>query len=79
MPQPLSPELAQRVIDQVAPTLEFNINIMDPAGRIIASTDPARIGSTHAVARAVAAGEPGIVHDGASPAERPGANLPLRL
>lgn len=79
MTQPLSQELAQRVIDQVAPTLEFNINVMDPTGRIIASTDPARLGSTHAVARAVAGGEPGIVHDGGSPAERPGVNLPLRL
>ncbi len=79
MPQPLSPELAQRVIDQVAPTLEFNINVMDPTGRIIASTDPERVGSTHTVARAVAGGEPGIVHDGGSPAERPGVNLPLRL
>ncbi|MGO2002932.1 CdaR family transcriptional regulator [Arthrobacter rhombi] len=79
MTQPLSHELAQRVIDQVAPTLEFNINMMDPAGRIIASTDPDRVGSTHTVARAVAGGEPGIVHDGGSPAERPGVNLPLRL
>lgn len=79
MPLPLSRELAQRVIDQVAPTLEFNINVMDPAGRIIASTDPARIDGFHAVARAVALGEPGIVHDGGSPTERAGVNLPLRL
>lgn len=79
MPPPLSRELAQRVIDQVAPTLEFNINMMDPSGRIIASTDAGRIGSMHAVARAVAAGEPGIVHGPGSAAERAGVNLPLRL
>lgn len=79
MPLPLSRDLAQRLIDQVAPTLEFNINVMDPDGRIIASTDPGRIGGVHAVARAAASGEPGIVHDGGSPAERAGVNLPLRL
>lgn len=79
MPLPLSRELAQRVIDQVAPTLEFNINVMDPGGRIIASTDRERIGAIHAVARAVASGEPGIVHDGGSPTARAGVNLPLRL
>lgn len=79
MPLPLSRELAQRVIDQIAPTLEFNMNVMDRSGRIIASTDPARIGDLHAVARAVASGEPGIVHDGGSPTERAGINLPLRL
>ncbi|GAA1360654.1 hypothetical protein GCM10009596_17760 [Arthrobacter rhombi] len=79
MPLPLSRELAQRVIDQIAPTLEFNINVMDPSGRIIASTDPARIGDLHAVARAVASGEPRIVHDDGSPTERAGINLPVRL
>ncbi|WP_372697364.1 CdaR family transcriptional regulator [Arthrobacter sp. JSM 101049] len=79
MPPPLSRELAQRVIDQVAPTLEFNINVMDPSGVIIASTDAARIGSMHAVARAVAAGEPGIVHEAGPASERAGVNLPLRL
>lgn len=79
MSPPLSRELAQRVIDQVAPTLEFNINMMDPSGRIVASTDPARIGSMHAVARTVAAGEPGIVHEAGPASERAGVNLPLRL
>lgn len=79
MPLPLSRELAQRVIDRVAPTLEFNINVMDPEGRIIASTDAQRIGTVHTVARAVASGEPGIVHGGGPATERAGVNLPLRL
>ena len=44
---PLTGALAQRVVDQVRPRLTYGINVMDHAGRIIGSVDPARIGSVH--------------------------------
>ncbi|RRQ28097.1 hypothetical protein DK926_09415 [Rhodococcus sp. Eu-32] len=43
----LTAELAQRVVDQVRPVVEHNVNIMDDRGVIIASADPARLGTSH--------------------------------
>ncbi|MET1033965.1 MAG: sugar diacid recognition domain-containing protein [Arthrobacter sp.] len=81
MPAPLSRGLAQRVVDQVSPALAHNINVMDRAGIVIASRDPARIGTLHLGAReAAATGVPAVIHAGEEPAgARPGVNLPLTL
>lgn len=43
----LTAELAQRVVDQVRPVVEHNVNIMDDRGVIIASADPSRLGTSH--------------------------------
>ncbi|MFB0835831.1 CdaR family transcriptional regulator [Arthrobacter halodurans] len=81
MSAPLSRGLAQRVVDQVSPALAHNINVMDRAGIVIASRDPARIGTLHRGAReAAATGVPAVIHAGEEPAgARPGVNLPLTL
>jgi carbohydrate diacid regulator len=81
MSAPLSRELAQRVVDQVAPTLEHNVNVMDRTGIIIASSDPSRLGSFHPGAHeASATGHPAVIRDGEEPqGARPGVNLPLAI
>lgn len=81
MSAPLSRELAQRVVDQVAPTLEHNINVMDRTGIIIASSDRSRLGDFHSGAHAAAAtGLPAVIRDGEeSQGARPGVNLPLAI
>ena len=72
-------ELAQRLVEQVAPSLVHNVNIMDAGGVIIGSLDAARIGTLHDGARdAAVRGEavhiaPGDEHQGT----RPGVNIPL--
>lgn len=78
-PAPLSTELAQRVVDLVAPLISHNINVMDEHGTVIASVDPSRIGALHHGAQqAVASGETVLI---TSPdpdsSDRPGANEPL--
>lgn len=76
---PLGRELAQRVLDRVAPALHYNVNVMDRTGIIIASRDSARLGTLHHAALVVAAtGEPGIIYPGdESAGVLPGVNLPL--
>lgn len=76
---PLGRELAQRVLDRVAPALHHNVNVMDRTGIIIASRDASRLGTVHQAALAVAAtGEPGIIYPGdESAGVLPGVNLPL--
>ncbi|WP_166786206.1 CdaR family transcriptional regulator [Cryobacterium lyxosi] len=74
-------ELAQRLVEQLAPSLVHNVNIMDATGMIIGSMDAARIGTRHDGARDAAfRGEavhiaPGDEHQGT----RPGVNIPLIL
>jgi len=46
----IEPELARRFIEQVTQYTEYNINIMNEAGVIIASRDPKRVGTYHEVA-----------------------------
>jgi len=46
----LEPSLAQRFIDKTAKNLEYNVNIMNDKGIIIASKDASRIGNFHEVA-----------------------------
>lgn len=72
-------ELAQRLVEQVAPSLVHNVNIMDAMGVIIGSRDAVRIGTLHDGARdAAVRGEavqiaPGDERQGT----RPGVNIPL--
>jgi carbohydrate diacid regulator len=72
---------AAAFIRRLGEHLEYNINIMDRHGVIIASRDPARIGSFHdAAQRLVATGaDQEVVEDRPSlPAGvRPGVNLPI--
>ncbi len=73
--------LAQRIVDVLGPTIRQNINLMDADAVVIASTDPARIGSPHRAAEEVLrTGRPVLVsHPGAGTDDRPGINLPLTI
>ena len=42
----IEPELARRFIEQVTQYTEYNINIMNESGVIIASRDPKRVGTS---------------------------------
>ncbi len=63
--------------------LDYNINIMDPDGIIIASRDPSRVGTYHAAARHLL--ESGGREERISPGDhlpegtKPGVNLPLEV
>lgn len=75
----LDPALAQRLVDQVVPALDHNVNIMDGAGLIVGSADPERIGTVHAGARRAARRRRPvtITAETAGPLERAGVNIPL--
>ena len=77
--EPLSSELAQRVVDTVTSRLDRHVNVMDEHGVIIASSDPERVGTLHhGAARVVAEGRAVTVttpEPGSS--DRPGVNEPL--
>lgn len=78
-PEPLSSELAQRVVDMVTTRLDRHVNVMDEHGVIIASSDPARVGTLHhAAAQVVAEGRAVTVTvPEAGSSDRPGVNEPL--
>lgn len=44
----ISSKRAQDIVDELAQDIHRKINIMDETGRIVASTDPERVGSYHA-------------------------------
>lgn len=82
VPARLDPPLAQSIVDRTMQIIGSNVNVMDHRGIIIASGDPARIGSLHeGAALVLAQGRTveidqvlaGRLHDA-----RPGINLPLR-
>ncbi|MFC9769197.1 CdaR family transcriptional regulator [Rhodococcus jostii] len=72
-------ELAQRIVDQVTPSLPYNVNIMDEHGRIIGSADRERVGAMHEGAlealrlRKVVRIRAGSDESGT----KPGVNIPL--
>jgi carbohydrate diacid regulator len=78
---PLSTELAQRVVDHIAPTISHNINVMDEHGTIIACMDPGRVGSLHHGAQRVIAERRSVLVTVPQPGttDRPGANEPLMI
>ena len=57
----ISPELARRFIERVTKYTEYNVNIMDEHGVIIASRDPDRVGQYHSIAHEILSGGPDIV------------------
>jgi len=74
----LEPALAQKFIDKTAKHLEYNINIMNEKGIIIASKDASRIGNFHEVAFGMLNGtlETGIVTENEKYiGTKPGVNL----
>lgn len=75
----LSSALAQRIVDELAPAIHENVNLMDVNGFIIASSDESRLGALHPGAReAATTGEAVDVHEQTvRSGERPGVNLPL--
>jgi len=79
----LNPELAETFLRRLGKHLDYNINIMDRDGVIIASRDPLRVGSFHEAAqRLIETGaEIETVEAGENlPAGvRPGVNLPIEL
>lgn len=54
-------ELCERIVGLVHGAAGYNINIMGPGGRIVASSDPARVGQVHEGARRIMAGEIGEI------------------
>ena len=78
---PLTRELAQRVVDQVAPSLVYNVNIMNDRGVIIGAVDRGRVGTPHDGARQAARDNRtvSITAGQESAGTRPGVNIPLRL
>jgi len=74
----LEPALAQKFIEKTAKNLEYNINIMNDKGIIIASKDESRVGSFHEVASKMLNGtiDTGIVKEGQQfIGTKPGVNL----
>lgn len=74
----LEPALAQKFIDKTAKNLEYNVNIMNDKGIIIASKDSSRIGNFHEVAFNLLNGtlESGVVKEGQKYlGTKPGVNL----
>jgi carbohydrate diacid regulator len=74
----LESALAQKFIDKTAKNLEYNVNIMNDKGIIIASKDPSRIGNFHEVAYALLNGtlESGVVKENHKfLGTKPGVNL----
>ena len=57
----ISRELARKLIEQITQYTEYNVNIMDADGTIIASRDPGRVGQFHEVAHRILQGQETIV------------------
>lgn len=73
-------EIAQKFIERLTEYTEYNINIMDQNGIIIASRNPERIGSFHEVAHNIIANKTDIVEVSDTKTlkgVKPGVNLPL--
>jgi carbohydrate diacid regulator len=77
----LNETLAQGFIEKIASDLEFNVNIMNEKGIIIASKDASRIGDFHEIAYGLVRGklESGIVNEERKYiGTKPGVNLTIR-
>lgn len=78
----ISSTSAHDIVTEISSILGQNVNLMDAAGSIIASTDPTRVGTFHGGAAVlVAEGLPELVveHDDQFPGARRGLNLPVRV
>lgn len=80
--QMIEPELAKRFIEQLTQYTEYNINVMNESGLIIASRDPARIGTYHEAANLVISGRQDridVVDDTTYPGVLPGINMAIMV
>jgi len=81
--RPLEAAMAAAFLKRLGEHLDFNINIMDRDGVIIASRDPARVGSYHESARRLVESGSSIesIEEGPSlpSGVKPGVNLPILL
>ncbi len=76
----IEPELARKFIEQVTRYTEYNINIMDESGVIIASRDPKRVGTYHEVAERIIRGSEDMIvirDDRMFPGVLPGINMAI--
>lgn len=73
----ISKELAQKVANQVMRDIDYNINVMDGDGRIIASGDSQRIGDIHQGAKKVMASKKRNVIYEDTETEKKGINDPI--
>ena len=76
----IEPELARRFIEQVTQYTEYNINIMDETGVIIASRDPKRVGTYHEVADRIIRGTQDMIvirDEKMFPGVLPGINMAI--
>ena len=75
-------EMAQKFIDQITGYTDYNINIMDGSGVIIASRDEKRIGTYHEAADRIIRGKEEIVtvdDDRIYPGVLPGINMAIMV
>ena len=76
----IRPEMARRFIDQITGYTEYNVNIMDESGVIIASRDERRVGTYHEAADRIIHGNSEIVEiqdDKTYPGVLPGINMAI--
>ena len=76
----IEPELAKKFIERLTQYTEYNINIMNESGVIIASRDPARIGTYHEVADRIIHGEQDMIvirDEKEFPGVLPGINMAI--
>ena len=73
-------EMAAKLIEQITQYTDYNINIMDESGIIIASRDPKRVGTYHEVADRIIHGplDTIVIHDEKEyPGVKPGINMAI--
>ncbi len=78
----IEPALAKKFIEQVTQYTDYNINIMDGQGVIIASRDPGRVGTFHEVAYYIVTGTEDMVvtsSDDDYPGVKPGINMVIKI
>ena len=78
----IRPEMAQKFIDQITEYTDYNINIMDETGVIIASRDPKRVGTYHEAADRIIRGSEEVVSvddEKIFPGVLPGINMAIMV
>ena len=81
LPTVLQEEIAERIIENVKNTISYPINIMDRQGVIIASTNPTRVGTFHAIAWRIINSTSDLIEcysDDTMAGTRPGVNIALK-
>lgn len=75
-------DLARKFIEQITKYTDYNINIMNEQGYIIASRDPKRVGTFHAVAYQIVTGKEDMIMTAGEndyPGVRRGINLVINI